>query len=53
MSFLEFIRTIFAKSDNQRLENFIVSHNPQTEGEVEALTRKYYRTQTMQWFNNC
>lgn len=53
MSILEFIRTIFStETEVEKLEKFIVSHDPQTVSEVEELTRKFDRQQTMQWFNN-
>lgn len=54
MTLLEFFRTIFStETESEKLEKFIVSNNPQSVEEVEALTHRFDRQQTMQWFNNC
>jgi hypothetical protein len=54
MLVLEFFKAIFkSKSESEKLEKFIISRDPQSEYEVETLTRIYYRQQTTQWFNNC
>lgn len=51
MSLLEYIKEIFrTETEAERLEKFIVNNNPQTVGDIEALTRKYDRRQTMQRF---
>jgi hypothetical protein len=53
MTIFEFLKTIFSsRTEASRLENFIVSHNPQSTTDVESLTRQYEQNRTMQWFNN-
>lgn len=51
MSLLKYIKEIFrTKTESERLEQFIVNNNPQSIGDIEALTRKYDHRQTMQRF---